>query len=330
MEKRLKPFEGKKILIIGGAGFIGSHLADVLAMTADFLYIVDGFVPGSGANPSNLTNLNSKNIELIRDDLGCVERWGSIIEDVDIVFNLASVNAHKESMKDPITDYHRNSEVHLKFMLYCRTLKKPLSILFASTRSVYGSVANNPVKETAPCFPRDFYSAHTLLAEQYYRILSDATIQVSCVRFSNIFGPRMRLRGNDIGLYGELLRSALNAEPMSIYGAGDALRDTLDVDNLIEGILAVAAHPTTPFRIVNLGGRAVSVIEFAKTIRKFIPEAEIRYHPFPENLKLIQVGDVILDSTLAREIYHWEPRLDLERALQQTIQFYQQKRELYL
>lgn len=327
---KMNAFKNKKTLIIGGAGFIGSHLADFLSESTKKLVIVDAFIENSGANEKNLSVIQSKNIPVIRKNLHDIESWGEIIADMDLIFNLASLNAHKESMQNPFLDYQRNAAVHLNFIRYCRSLNRPLKIIFTSTRSVYGAAGANPAKETAQTQPRDFYSLHTLLAEHYYRLSGHERISVCCVRFSNTFGPKMRLRGTDIGLFGELLKSALTGHPMEIYGTGETLRDTLFVDNLIEGLALIAEKHQEPFSVVNLGGIGISILQFAKAIQNTVPDASVDFKPLPEHLKSIQVGDVILDNTLAVQEYHWTPKLNLNQAVRQTIAFYKNNREFYL
>ena len=237
----------KNVIIIGGAGFIGSRLADRLSDSVRSLSIVDAFLEHSGANEYNLSGIKTKNIQVIRENLIDIDSWGKLLNDKDLIFNLASVNAHKESMADPFVDYQRNAAAHLKLIRFCQTLNRPLKIIFTSSRSVYGAVLQNPTKETDPCYPRDFYSMHTLLAEHYYRMSSSQKVHVCCIRFSNTFGPRMRLRGKDTGLFGELIKSALTGQPMEVYGTGETLRDTLFVDNLIDGLLFVAKNKSEPF-----------------------------------------------------------------------------------
>ncbi len=320
----------KKVIVIGGAGFIGSHLVDRMADNVRSLAIVDAFVEHSGANDYHLSKIDTKKVKVVRENLKNVDSWGELLNDADVIFNLASVNAHKESMADPFADYHRNAAVHLKLIRFCQTLNRPLKIIFTSSRSVYGSALQNPTKETDPCYPRDFYSMHTLLAEHYYRMSGGHNVKVCCVRFSNTFGPRMRLRGKDIGLFGELLKSAFTHQPMEIYGTGETLRDTLFVDNLIEGLLLVAGKHDDTFSVVNIGGIGISILQFAEAIKRSIPSASILFRPLPEHMRSIQVGDVILDNTIAVQKYQWTPTLNLEESIQRTVDFYKTHKDNYM
>lgn len=117
---------------------------------------------------------------------------------------------------------------------------------------------------------------------------------------------------------------------MKIYGTGKTLRDTLFIDNLIEGLVLIAEKHKEPFSIVNIGGIGISILEFANAVQTIMPEAGIAYQTLPEHLRNIQVGDVILDNSKAIGEYQWTPKLDLLEAVRSTIEFYKANKKYYL
>jgi UDP-glucose 4-epimerase len=318
------------VAILGGAGCIGSRLAQQLAGRVKKLYIVDGFVEKTGANAFNLSFLPKGSAEIVRGNLQNIAPWGSLLRACDVIFNFASVNAHKESMKEPFKDLTINATPHLHLALFCQTIPHPVKIVFASSRSVYGKVKKNPVSEKILPMPLDFYSVHTLLVEHYYRICCNQNVSVTCARFSNVFGPGQRLKGNDIGLWGELLRSALLNEPMAVYGNGEVMRDTLWIDDLAQALLLLALDKTKGFQIINVGGVPVPIKRFAECIQLVMPKARVVEMPMPKSLQSIQVGSVVLDGRQMQKKFGWRPKSELRETIYKTLKFFQRYHNHYL
>jgi UDP-glucose 4-epimerase len=323
-------WKDRSVVILGGAGFIGSHLADRLQKEVKSLTIVDAFVENSGANANNIASLVDAGVKLIRERVEDVASWGSILNTTDLIFNLAALNAHKESMKDPVRDFHANVMPHLQLALYCQKLSHPVKIVFASSRSVYGSATQNPVSEDTLPQPKDFYGAHTLFAEHYFRLCCEKNVSVSCVRFSNVFGPRQRLIGSDIGLWGELLRAALQQQPMEIYESGGDIRDTIYIKDLVEALLLISKNSEDEFQIINIGGIPLAVKRFAECVQLSLPDAKIIRKPMPESLQSIQVGDFILDSSLMVKKFGWQATSEVRESIHETLTFFLKNRKHYL
>lgn len=323
-------FKDKSVLIIGGGGFIGSHLADRLCDYVKSLTILDGFIDNTGANLKNTEALKDRGVRLVQERLEESEKWKILLNEVDIIFNFASFNSHKESIHNPELDYYRNALPHLKFITTCQSLHKRLTIIFASSRSVYGSVNNNPVSESQHTLPKDFYSLHTLLSEHYYRLFAGNHLSVCCVRFSNVYGPRQRLRGSEIGLLGELFRSALTARPMEVYGNGETLKDILYIDDLVNAFISLPFQLEEPFLLINVGGCGVMIKDFASTITKFMASATIKFIPYPSEISKIQVGDVLLDASLIQKRTGWSAITPLDDGIEKTLVFFTQKSRFYL
>ncbi len=326
----MKNLDKRSVVVLGGAGFIGSHLAKRLHPQVKSLTIVDAFIENSGANDFNIASLLDSGVKLVRERVEDVASWGTILNAADIIFNLAASNSHKESMKDPVGDSQVNVLPHLMLALYCQKLSHPVKIIFTSSRSVYGQAQQNPVPESAATQPKDFYGAHTLLAEHYYRLCCDRNVSATCVRFSNVFGPGQRLTGSDIGLWGDLLRGALLEQPMEIYGSGEDFRDTIYVNDLVEALVLIAADEETGFHVINVGGMPVTVKGFAECIQTGIAQSKIVHKPMPENLQSIQVGNFILDSRQMMAKFGWSARSDLCESVNQTLTFFMKNRRYYL
>lgn len=321
----------KRVFIAGGLGFIGSSLAEFLMPHVHSIAILDAQVESSGSNICNIENIKSDHrLHWINDRLENVANWGAVLNEYDIIFNFASVNAHNESMSDPMRDIHRNLLPHLLFSKYCSTLKNAIRIIFASSRSVYGRIDKSPIHENEAKHPLDYYSLHTYVSEHYYRLIARDHVSVTCLRFSNVYGPKQRLKGNDIGLWGELLQAALRNAPMVVYDNESAGRDTLYVRDVVRAFILAAELEYSGYHVYNVGGVFIPIIEFCKTIQSFLPNAEIIKKEMPEELKKIQTGSIILDTSAFHKKSFWNAEYTVDKGVCETLDFYKLNKQYYL
>lgn len=324
-------WRNKRVFIAGGLGFIGSSLAEYLLPYVHSMIILDGQVEGSGANIHNIESIRSEpRLQYINDRLENVAHWGSVLDECDVIFNFASVNAHNESMADPLRDMHRNLLPHLLFSKYCSSLKRVSRLIFASSRSVYGRIDTSPIPENTAKYPLDYYSLHTYLSEHYYRLVAHDRMSVMCLRFSNVYGPKQRMKGNDVGLWGELLRASLCDEPMVVYNDNSAGRDTLYVGDVMRAFILAAEQEHSKFSAYNVGGVFVPILEFCKAIQSIIPDSKIIKKEMPDELKKIQTGSLILDASAFQKASSWKAECALDQGVFETLQFYKSHKQNYL
>jgi UDP-glucose 4-epimerase len=307
-----------RVLVTGGAGFIGSHLADALIARGDQVVALDNFSTGSTANIKHIT----KNFEIIDGDIRNVDLINDSIKDVDLVFHMAAalgVNTILESPLESISTNIAGSEVVLNA---AATHKK--RILIASTSEIYGKNPKQPLHETddrvvgSPQKIRWSYSDAKAIEEAMAFSLNQETgLKVTTARLFNTVGPRQSAH------YGmvvpRFVRSALKNEPINIYGDGTQSRVFCHVDDAIEALLALVGTDKTVNEVYNVGGTGeITIKELADTVIKktnskssieFIPY-EKAYAPGFEDMQR-RVPDI---SKINQDL-GWAPKKDLSQII---------------
>ncbi|MBI3360089.1 MAG: SDR family oxidoreductase [Chloroflexi bacterium] len=305
-----------RILITGGAGFIGSHLCDRLLAEGHTVIAMDNLITGSTANLQHLAG---------RDDFTFVKHnvtnYIYIEGSLDAVLHFASPASPIDYLQLPIPTLKVGSVGSLNSLGLAKA--KGARYLLASTSEIYGDPLEHPQKETYwgnvdPVGPRGVYDEAKRFAEAmtmaYHRFHG---VDTRIVRIFNTYGPRMRL--NDGRVVPNFVAQALRGEPLTVYGDGAQTRSFCYVSDLVDGIVRLLG--SGEHDPVNLGNpRELTVLEFAKVINRITPNtAGIVFEP-----KRIQ-GDPQQrqpDITRARQILGWEPKVPLEAGLQQTIEYF--------
>ena len=270
-----------RVLVTGGAGFIGSHLADALIARGDQVVALDNFSTGSTTNIKHIT----KNFEIIDGDIRNMDLINDSIKDVDLIFHMAAalgVNTILESPLESISTNIAGSEVVLN-----AAAKHKKRILIASTSEIYGKNPKQPLNETddrvvgSPQKIRWSYSDAKAIEEAMAFSLNQETgLKVTTARLFNTVGPRQSAH------YGMVLprfvRSALKNEPINIYGDGTQSRVFCHVDDAIEALLALVATDKTINEVYNLGGTGeVTIKELADAvIKKTNSQSSIEFIPY--------------------------------------------------
>jgi UDP-glucose 4-epimerase len=222
-------YKGKRTLVTGGLGFIGSTIAIRLLELGSSVLVVDSLIPETGANPFNLEpvqdhpNLSVRTVD-VRDVLA-MER---LVRDQAVIFNLAGQVSHIDSMTDPFTDLEINCRSQLALLEACRRNAPHAKVLFASTRQIYGRVPEDmlPVDERQPPNPIDVNGINKLAGERYHILYNNVYgIHTSVLRLTNTYGPRMLVKNNRQTALGWLIRQAMDDEEIAVYGDGAQLRD---------------------------------------------------------------------------------------------------------
>jgi UDP-glucose 4-epimerase len=323
-------FAGKRVLITGGLGFIGSNLArELVAMDAD-VTIVDSLVPEYGGLLYNVQGIEDRltvNISDVRDE----HSLRYLVRDQDVLFNLAGQTSHLDSMADPYTDLEINARSQLSILEACRHENPGITVVFASTRQLYGRPQRLPVDESHPIVPVDVNGINKAAGEWYHLLYGDVYgIRTSVLRLTNTYGPRMRVRDARQTFLGIWIRHALADEEILIYGDGSQRRDLTHVDDAIAAFLLAAIHDEAAGRIYNLGGDGhLSLLELAEVLTRIAGTGRIRAIPFPTDRKAIDIGDFYADYSLIERELGWRPTVPLEEGLARTLDYYREHGEAY-
>jgi nucleoside-diphosphate-sugar epimerase len=246
-------FCGKKVLITGGLGFIGSNLALRLAEMGAQVLLVDSLIPAYGGNLYNIEGFREKvtvNIADIRDEHG----MAYLVQGQDFLFNLAGQTSHLDSMKDPYTDLEINCRSQLSILEACRKHNPGIRIVFASTRQLYGKPIYLPVDEKHPVSPVDVNGINKLSGEWYHTLYNNIYGISSCsLRLTNTYGPRMRIKDARQTFLGWWIRLLLEGREIEVFGDGRQLRDFNFVDDAVDAFLLAAVSERAKGKIYNLG-----------------------------------------------------------------------------
>ncbi|HTM56433.1 MAG TPA: NAD-dependent epimerase/dehydratase family protein [Pirellulales bacterium] len=322
-------FHGRNVLVTGGLGFIGSNLAIKLARYGANVTIVDSLVPQFGGSFFNISPVRGQvavNISDMRDP----HSLDILVAGKDYIFNLAGQVSHGDSMRDPQLDLGVNCVSTMNLVEACRKHNPSARLLYTSTRQVYGRPQKLPVGEDHPTVPIDVNGINKLAAE-YYHLLYDATygIRSTVLRLTNTFGPRQHIRGNRQGFATVFIRQALRGETISLYGGGGQLRDFNYVDDVVTALLLAITNAQCAGHVYNLGSRrAYSLIEFVDLLKKHCT-FKIESVPFPEDKKIIDIGDYYGDFSRFQGVTGWQPAVDLDEGLERTLEFYREHKEVY-
>ncbi len=323
-------YRGKQVLVTGGLGFIGSNVALALWRGGAAVTVVDGVIPGCGANEHNLAPAGGA-IRVVRADVGDAEALAEVLPGCQVIFNLAGEISHPNSILFPERDLELNARSQLRFLESCRRLAPSARILYASSRQVYGTPEYLPVDERHPVNPTDFNGVHKLAAERYHRLFSVIHgLETISLRLTNVYGPRQALHLPWQGFIGAFLARTLRDEPLCVYGDGSQLRDMLYVDDAVEAFLLAGLAPLPGegrWIVCNLGGpRPLTLTEIARALAG----ERVTYAPFPEDRRKIDIGSYYTDDRQFRAWTGWTPRVDFAEGVARTLAFYREHASIYL
>lgn len=325
------PFAGRRTLVTGGLGFIGSNLARRLVELGADVTVIDALVPGYGGNLFNVEEVRDR-IHLIVDDVRDAPAIEACVENRDYIFNLVGQVSHTDSMSEPELDLENNCRAPLAVLEACRRANRSARVVYSSTRQIYGRPERVPVDESHPCRPVDVNGIHKWTAEQYHRLYDEVYgIAAVVLRLSNTFGPGVLVKHPRQGFIGWFLRKVVEGGEIELMGDGSQLRDMNYVDDVVDALLLAAAAPTARGRTYNLGApAAVSLGYLARRMVEIAGKGSIRHVPFPPERKRIDVGSVTIDWSRIRNELGWSPGVAVDDGLARSIRYYEQHLDRYL
>jgi UDP-glucose 4-epimerase len=323
-------FRGKRVLITGGLGFIGSALARALLEADAEVTIVDSLVPGCGGNYANVAGIADA-LEIAEVDLRDEARLLPLVAGRELVFNLAGHTSHFDSMSDPRMDLDLNCAAQLSLLEACRYAAPRATIVFAGTRQIYGRPHYLPVDEGHPIEPVDVNGVHKVAAEQYHLLYGRVYgMPVAVLRLTNTYGPGMRVRDARQTFLGIWVQALVRGQEFEVWGDGSQLRDFTYVDDAVAAFLRVAVDPRAHGRALNLGGeRVVTLLELAALAVAANDGGSYRVVPYPEEREPIDIGDYVGDFRAIRELVGWRPEVGLEEGLARTLAYYREHGDRY-
>jgi len=308
-------------LVTGGAGFIGSHMAEALRRRGDRVRVVDSLVTGKR---SNLAHIDE--VEFVEGDLADHDVARRAVDGVEYVLHQAAIPSVPRSVDDPITSNRANIDATLSLLVAARDagVKR---VVYAGSSSAYGNAAALPKQEDMPTAPLSPYALQKLVGEQYMRLFTELYgLSTVTIRYFNVFGPRQDPSSAYSGVISLFIRYLVEGRAPTIHGDGEQTRDFTFVTNVVDGALRAAqAGPEVSGTVINVATQSrISLNDLFNTV-KAITGAEVA--PVYGPPRAGDVRDSLADITRARELLGYAPLVGLEAGLRQTVEWFESTRQ---
>jgi UDP-glucose 4-epimerase len=305
------------ILTTGGAGFIGSHMAERLVTDGHHVVVLDNEATGRAENVPSGAHYVRGDVT----DQACLENI--FASGLDAVFHVAGQVSLIRSFTDPQVDLRTNVGGTVNVLQLCLKYRVP-RLLYASSMTVYGSTDVLPTPEETPCRPVSYYGITKYAAERYAHTTAeradlDFEFRVTSFRMYNVYGPRQALDNPYQGVLGIFLGNLLRGEPMTIFGDGTQSRDFIYIDDIVNAWVSALENPDAYGGVFNLGsGHRLSIRELADHVLASFDrtrdDGRLVYAPGRPG----EQRHVEADVTLARKVLGWEPRVPFDQGLAET------------
>jgi nucleoside-diphosphate-sugar epimerase len=310
MNQEIRSYAGKDVLITGGAGFIGSHLARRLGR--------------AGANVVALGRggARSDGIEHVRGDVRDDAVMSALIaRRFGYVFHLAAYSGQVPSFTDHEQSLTTNCLGLLNALDAIRRLSPETVLCFPSSRLVYGRTRYLPVDEAHPKEALSFYGIHKRTGEEYCAYYAARWgLRAVALRLSNPYGPHSVATHNRYNIANWMIDELLRGREVAIFGRGEQLRDYVYIDDAIDAMLVAAASPDAYGRVYNVGsGAGTALVEFVRSAIDACGSGSYRFEPWPVEFLQVETGDYAADLTKIRDELGWAPRVSLRHGIARTV-----------
>jgi UDP-glucose 4-epimerase len=324
-------YRGRRVMITGGLGFIGSNLARALVDLGADVLLVDSLIPDYGGNLFNIDGVADRlrvNIADIRQQ----STMNYLVRDREVIFNLAGQVSHIDSMREPYTDLEINCRSQLGLLEACRHHNPRAKVVFAGTRQVYGRAQSLPVDESHLVRPTDVNGINKAAGEYYHLVYNNVFgVRACSLRLTNVYGPRQLIRHNRQGFIAWFIRLAIENRAIQIFGDGSQLRDFVYVDDAADAFLRAGMDDACNGEVFNVGGdRPISHRDLTALLVDVAGSGRIEYVGWPAEKKAIDIGSFYADSSKFQRTTGWQQRTTLADGLRETVAYYRRNFERYV
>lgn len=322
--------KGKRVLVTGGLGFIGSNLVHRCLELGARVTVYDCLDPRSGGNMHNLHGIENA-VEVVLNDIRNFEGLCACIRGQDVLFHCAAYTSHPNSMREPIIDIDVNCKGTLHVLEAARRFNPEAKIVHVGSSTQIGRMNRKPIDEEHSEFPIDMYSANKTASEKYVLVYANAyQMHATVVRLANTFGPRSNIRTPDFGFMNYFIGLGLKGKDLPVYGDGAQMRNVSYVGDVVAALVAAATIDASDGQaFFAVSDQQYTVREIADTIAKHVG-GQVRSVPWPAERAAIEIGDAVISNAKIARMLGWQPACGLESGLQQTRKFFAPSLSHYL
>lgn len=312
------PLDFSKILVTGGAGFIGSHIVDRLIDEGLEVRVLDDLSTGDKTNLA--THKNNNSFQFIEGDIRNVDQVKAAVEGVDAVIHEAALVSITRSVENPLLSHRINLTGTVNLLKACVDAKVKRFVL-ASSCAVYGDTETLPIPENLEPKPLSPYAAHKLAAEKYAKKFhKEHGLETVSLRYFNVYGPRQKY-GPYSGVISVIVGRLLENNPPTIYGDGTQTRDFVNVKDVVEANILALSKKAAISEVFNIStGKAITINTLTETLQKIMDKTDlepVHAEPRPGDIKH-SYGDI----TKAKRKLKYKPRVQLEQGLRELVNSY--------
>jgi len=306
-----------RILVTGGAGFIGSHLADRLLNDRFDVTVLDNISTG---RVENLVHHGDKNFQFVKGDVRDFELVKKAVTDVDVVFHEAALVSVTRSVENPVLTNDVNVTGTLNVLKACLDagVKR---FIHASSSSVYGEIETLPRREDLASQPISPYAVSKLAAENYVKVFHEVYgLETVCLRYFNVYGPRQAY-GPYSGVITIFINRLMNKQPPIIYGNGEQIRDFTNVQDVVEANMLAMKEKSATGEVFNIAtGEATTINHLATLLLQIMDKADLK--PVYQSPRPGDIRQSYADISKARKILGYEPKVALRDGLEKLAEWY--------
>lgn len=311
-----------KVLVTGGAGFIGSHLTEALLRAGHQVRVLDDFSTGKRENL--VFDEAYPFLEVVEGNICNFTTCLKVMEGIEFVFHQAALPSVQRSVEDPMGSNQANVEGTLNILMSAREtgVKR---VIYAASSSAYGDTLTLPKKEEMAPNPLSPYALQKLVGEQYCRLFYQLYgLETISLRYFNIFGPKQDPNSIYSAVIPRFIDALISGRPPTIYGDGEQSRDFTYIENVIHANLLAMEVERTHGEVINVAcGRRVSLNQLVRILQDIIGS-----HLFPlyEEPRKGDVRHSLADIGRAKEVLNYSPRVGIEEGLRRTVEFFKKKK----
>lgn len=310
----------RRVLVAGGAGFLGSSIAARYVAAGWDVTVIDGLVERTGGRAEHLADVGS-GVRLIQRQIDAVPDLRSIVAAHDVVVDSMAWTSHRLAMQEPIRDLRLNAESHLH-LIEALSANPGAHVIYLGSRSQFGDGIGDEIVDDSPMIPRDVQGIHKLAGELYYRVYAKSRgLRAISLRVPNCFGPRQPVAGDDIGLVGSLIRDLLSGTTVEVFG--DARRRGVAFSgDVAEVVYRLGQVSHDAFLPLNYGGWSLTIEALVQELVQAVGRGGYTRAPLPASLRQMDMGNAHMGSAGLREVLGDVPMTDLPSALATTVAYF--------